>query len=76
MKFMVGMKVKMSEAGKKRWRDSLNNPHDNVGVVIEVQGERSSMPVRTLWSKTTRRNCYYEGDLLPTLMDKPLEDYL
>ena len=76
MNLMVGMRVKMSEAGKKRWRDSLNNPHDNVGVVFEVLSERSSMSVRVIWPKTTWPNCYYKEDLLPILMDKPLEDYL
>jgi len=52
----------MSDAGKMKWSDSYNNPHDLTGVIIEMNPPEDRLPISVMWSNK-QVNSYPERDL-------------
>lgn len=75
MRLSIGMIVMLSEGGKKTYLHSIDNPHDEQGVITSYDIHRPySYEVK--WNR--RYNVYREDDLIPAinLSEKVLEDYL
>ena len=82
MKLPVGTRVVMSERGKSKWQDSINNPHNVVGTVVcfyeeEYEDglkqfqeggyeEEDYFPFSVDWDNNTY-NSYRYGDLVPAV---------
>lgn len=82
MRLVKGMKVRLSERGKDKWRDDSSNPHSLFGTVDyvytdeEILGEQDVdwednsdegyFPYHVLWNNGFG-NSYRYGDLEPAI---------
>jgi hypothetical protein len=65
----IGDRVKLSEAGRLRYHNRLNNPHHTEGVLVEPPSW-TSWPYRVQWDNEYP-NSYKEGQL--ELVDPPVK---
>ena len=71
----IGTKVRMSEAGKRKWKESFSNPYDREGVVCKHKPpDEFFLPYSVKWSNGST-NSYQEGDLNP-IQTFTIEDFL
>ena len=73
-KIPIGTRVRMSEAGKRKWKESFSNPYGREGVTIKQHDPYGDFIYRVKWSNDNE-NSYQEGDLSP-IQTFTIEDFL